>query len=257
MPVFRKHLKNLLQQLTGSDIERYGEKCFALINRSRREDAWFSYDAQIRTLIEKQNIDLILDVGANEGQFAQKMRSFYPGDIHSFEPVSSAFDKLARIASSDRHWYVHNCALGSQESIRTINVANLTVFSSLLKPNDYCAERFGGQSLGMKEEAISVRRMDKLLDEILPGIASRRALLKMDTQGYDLEVFNGLGNALKHVVALQSEVSLVSIYEGMPHWLESISVYETRGFGVVGMFPISQDSNRVIEYDCLLVRCNT
>lgn len=76
----------------------------------------------------------------------------------------------------------------------------------------------------------------------------------METQGYDMEVFKGLGNKLKYVIVLQSEVSLISIYEGMPHWTESISIYEKAGFGVVGMFPVNRDSGRIIEYDCLLAR---
>ncbi len=65
-----------------------------------------------------------------------------------------------------------------------------------------------------------------MLESLLPDIGSRRILLKMDTQGYDTEVFKGLGSKLEHVYALQSEVSLISIYEGMPHWTESISLYE-------------------------------
>lgn len=83
-----------------------------------------------------------------------------------------------------------------------------------------------------------------------------RVFLKMDTQGYDTAVFEGLGTALAHVVLLQSEVSLIPIYAGMPHWTESIATYEKNGFGVVGMFPVSRDSSRVVEYDCLLVKWN-
>lgn len=254
MSVLRTQLKSLLQQLTGFDIERYGARSFAFIDRHRRETAWFSYDAQIRTLIEKHTIDLILDVGANEGQFAQRMRRVYPGEIHSFEPVSSVFDKLASRASADPHWHVHHCALGSQEASRMINVSTHTVFSSLLDANRYCEGCFGDQSLGMKKESVSVRRLDALMGEMLPEGVKRRAFLKIDTQGYDLEVFKGLGHALKHIVVLQSEVSLVPIYEGMPRWLESLAMYEANGFEVAGMFPVCRDSHRVIEYDCVLIR---
>jgi hypothetical protein len=87
MGAFRKQVKKLLESLTGCEIERFGDKSFALIDKKCRANAWFSYRAQIRTIIEKFEIDLIIDVGANEGQFAQVMRSFYPGEILSFEPV--------------------------------------------------------------------------------------------------------------------------------------------------------------------------
>ena len=103
-------------------------------------------------------------------------------------------------------------------------------------------------------KSVSVRRADKLLEEIAPKIHGNRIFLKMDTQGYDTAVFEGIGTALERVVLLQSEVSLIPIYEGMPHWTESISTYERKSFGVVGMFPINRDSGRVIEYDCLLAK---
>jgi hypothetical protein len=69
-----------------------------------------------------------------------------------------------------------------------------------------------------------------------------------------MEVFKGLGNKLDEVLVLQSEVSLIPIYDNMPHWTESISLYESAGFGVVGMFPVNWDAGRVVEYDCLLTR---
>jgi FkbM family methyltransferase len=253
----RKQVKKLLESLSGCEIERFGNKSFALIEKKCKENAWFSYRAQIRTIIEKFEIDLIIDVGANEGQFAQVMRSFYTGEILSFEPVSSVFDKLAAAASSDPNWHVHKLALGSQESTQTINISNHTPFSSLLKTNDYCTERFGDSSLGAKEEVVCVRRLDELLNDLVPDIDSKRIFLKLDTQGYDSEVFKGLGNKLKHVIALQSEVSLIPIYEQMINWTASISLYERAGFGVVGMFPVSRDSGRIIEYDCLLIRVDS
>lgn len=254
MSLFRSQVKNLLKRLTHYDIERIGEKSFAFISQSRRGEAWFSHKAQLRTLFEKYDVNLVLDAGANEGQFVEDLRAFYFGEIHSFEPVASVFAKLGETASSDADWHVHQYALGSQESVRSINVSHRTVFSSMLKTNDYCSRQFGELSLGTKEEVVSVRRLDKVLNEIIPEIDGKRIFLKMDTQGFDLEVFAGLGGALSHVCAIQSEVSLVPLYEGIPHWLETISAYEQKGFGVVGMFPVNRDSNRVIEYDCVLVR---
>jgi hypothetical protein len=77
----------------------------------------------------------------------------------------------------------------------------------------------------------------------------------MDTQGYDLEVFAGLGDVREQVLALQSEVSVVPIYQGMPHLTESISCYEQAGFAIAGMYPVSTEKSalRVVEFDCLMV----
>ena len=254
MGKLKKRVKNLLESLTGWEIERFGQKCFGLVDKNCRADAWFSHRAQIISIIEQFKIDLVIDVGANEGQFAQWLRHLYLGDILSFEPVSSAFEKLAASASSDPNWDVYKLALGSQESSQTINVSHLTTFSSLLQTNYYCAQHFGDKALSIKKELVSVRRLDTLLHELLPDIDGKRIFLKLDTQGYDLEVFTGIGDNLKHVIALQSEVSLIPIYDNMPNWTESISTYEKAGFGIAGMFPVVHDSSRIIEYDCLLIR---
>jgi FkbM family methyltransferase len=245
---------HFVEALSGCDVERYGARTFAMIDKRHRTDATFSHRAQIRSVIERSDIDLVIDAGANEGQFVSRLRSFYRGEILSFEPVTFAFDKLAKAASKDPDWHVYKLALGSQDLTATINVSDRTLFSSLLKANDFCAQRFGDHATGKHKEVISIRRLDRLLEEIVPDIGNRRVFLKMDTQGYDLEVFKGLGDRIERVIGLQSEVSLISIYEGMPHWTDSISLYEQSGFGVVGMFPVNLDSGRVIEYDCLLER---
>jgi len=250
----RKLSKYIIESLTGFEIERLGSDSFAFIGKKFRNDAWFSYRNQLRSIIEKYEIDTVIDVGANEGQFVQLLRTFYVGEILSFEPVTSVFEKLAEAASADPKWHVYKLALGSLETTQTIHVSDNTVFSSLLRTNDYCLQRFGDRSLGTREEVVSVRRLDLLMENLAPDIGNRRIFLKMDTQGYDMEVFKGLGNKLEQVFALQSEVSLISIYEGMPHWTESISNYEKAGFGIIGMFPVTRDSGRVIEYDCLLAR---
>lgn len=252
--IFKKRVKHLLEYITGSEIERIGSKSFAIINKERREEAWFSYHAQLSSIIEKLNIDLVIDAGANVGQFAQLLRSFYSGDILSFEPVAIVFEDLAEAASTDPNWHVYKLALGSHDSIQTINVSDSSVFSSLLRTNDYCIEHFGDRAQGKREEVVSVRRLDDVLEATGRDIENKRIFLKMDTQGYDLEVYKGLGSKLGNVFAIQSEVSLISLYKGMPHWTEIISTYEKSGFAVVGMFPVTRDSGRIIEYDCLLIR---
>lgn len=254
----RYFFKNLFGKLTGIELEKIGNRAWVLFRRKCRSDAWFSYKAQIRSLIENLAIDLVIDVGANRGQFAQQLRHFYAGDILSFEPVSSTFNELSKVASTDPNWQVQQLALGSQNSSQTIHISNDSVFSSLLNTNEYCTERFGTKSEGEKTETITVRRLDELINTLVPDYKNRRIFIKMDTQGYDLEVFQGLGEILDRVQVLQSEISLIPIYQDMPHWTESVRCYENAGFGVIGVFPVSRDaSGRVIEYDCLMTKAAT
>lgn len=242
-------LKGLLRRTTGFHIKALENSSFLI---SRRLDFWFSYDFLIQSIIGAKGVDLVLDIGANKGQFGKDIRNFYSGTIMSFEPVSSTFQRLQEVASSDPAWRVFQVALGSVEHSREINISSQDVFSLFLNSNRYCSERFGSESVHSETELVSVRRLDKLLEELVPDIRSKRIFLKMDTQGYDMEVYKGATGVLDNIVAIQSEVSLIPIYEGMPHWTDSISAYEQSGFSVVGMFPVNWDSKKVIEYDCVL-----
>lgn len=254
MGTFQRTARRLVERLASVDMERAIGKSFFVIYREERKDAWYSYRATLRSVLERYEVDHVIDVGANTGQFGRLARSIYSGRISSFEPVSHVFVELADAIASDQSWNIYQCALGAESGMKTIHVSASSVYSSLLKANNFCAARFGTRSLGEREESVTVRRLDEVLEEISPGNHQEKIYLKLDTQGYDIEVFKGLGEKLHNVVALQSEVSLIPLYEDMPHWTESISIYEKAGFGVAGMFPVSWDAGRVVEYDCILTR---
>ena len=218
---------------------------------------WMHYIVQRRRIFHDCGIDLVIDVGANTGQFGADLRSFYQGEILSFEPVSAAYEKLAARAGADSRWKTCKLALAASNGERVINVSNKTVFSSFLKTNAYCEQQFGGISAQSAEETVAMRRLEEVLPELVPDFERRRIFLKMDTQGFDLEVFKGLGASSGLVAALQSEVSLIPIYQGMPHWTESVALYEAAGFGIAGMYPVSYDGASGIECDCLMVRRGT
>jgi len=252
----RNRVKRALQRLSGLSFERVGDFTLVLYRGVHRQHVWYSYGVQLRSLLEQYEIDCVVDVGANEGQFARHLRSFYRGTILSFEPVKAAFERLSSAARGDPSWRAFNCALGRDSSTASINVSGSTVFSSLLKANEYCEQRFGDVSTPVTQETVSVRRLDDMLEEQVGDVARRRIFLKMDTQGFDREVFAGAERILPYVSVMQSEVSLIPIYESMPHWTDSLIAYERAGFGILGMFPVTRDRGRVIEYDCLLARAD-
>jgi FkbM family methyltransferase len=198
-------------------------------------------------------------VGANGGQFGRLLRSVgYTGRIVSYEPVSTNLDRLRETTASDPHWLVEDFALGAADSTAEIHVsAGPGKLSSLLPSNHFGRERF----VNLRDEAsttetIEVRRLDAVLDRVIADLDRPRIFLKLDTQGYDLLVLAGAGDRLQDVVALQSEVSCIPIYDGMPHMTEQIAAYEQAGFTIVGMYPVSRDTRSlaVIELDVLMVR---
>ena len=209
-------------------------------------------NAHLCKVIEFYKIDVIIDVGANEGHFGLLVRRLgFKGDIHSFEPVIGAFEVLSSLASNDARWHVHNFALGSQAGEAEINVSKFSQYSSLLNANDY-GNSWGDMKVQHRQK-IKISTLSECFNKLLIP-SERKILLKMDTQGFDLEVFKGVGKYLDHVCCMLSELSLVPIYNGMPHYLDALAAYEKQGFCVTGFYPITRKPNLVLnEVDCMLV----
>lgn len=217
-------------------------------------------ESHIRSLFEQYNIDLVVDVGANTGQFAQMLRNRvgYEGEIHSFEPVPDVYQALEYTSRNDPLWHTHPIALGDTETYLDINVTESTDYSSFLKPNEN-SRRFRNSDTKIKQTvSVPVKRLDALLPVFLNQIAidQKNIYLKLDTQGYDLNVMNGATRVLDNVRAIQTELSFIPIYADMPDYVKSMQYYRDIGFAPSGFHPISKDpeSLRLIEADCILVR---
>lgn len=209
----------------------------------------------VAAVLRRYRVNCVLDVGANRGQFAAKLREAgFAGHIVSFEPVPEAFAALERAARRDPRWAVHPYALGREDGAVAMHVVPGTL-SSVLAPTAFGARRYT-RLRDPRTVEVPVRRLDGVLDEVLAGVPSPRPYLKLDTQGYDLEVFAGLGARARDIVAMQSEVALLAIYEGMPRLAEALRAYEAAGFEVTGLYPVSRENRtaRVLEFDCVMVR---
>ena len=78
--------------------------------------------------------------------------------------------------------------------------------------------------------------------------------LKIDTQGFDLQVIEGARQSLSLVAAVQTEVSVRPIYQGMPGFIEVYSALDAMGFDLTGLYPVTRDSFlRLVELDCVMV----
>jgi FkbM family methyltransferase len=276
---FKSFLKKIIKTISGYELRGLSRGSFGLARENiemqwlypaslilmektddeiKRTEGTYDYLRQLRlkTILEKYQINIVLDVGANKGQFAADLRHIdYKGRIISFEPISSAFAVLKEASRNDPNWDIHQLALGRQNGEQKINVADASVFTSFLKSNSWCEQEFGKNSVGSKEETVIVRRLDEVLNETVGNLDKARMYLKMDTQGYDLEVFMGLGSMYERIFALQSEMSVIPIYQDMPHLTDSISFFEKAGFEIAGMYPVVQEKStiRIIEFDCLMV----
>jgi FkbM family methyltransferase len=215
-----------------------------------------SLGGHLATLIDRLGVDCVLDVGARYGEYAETLRGLgYTGRLVSFEPVAEHFEILERAARTDPEWHVRRLALGSETATRTINVTRGSHFTSFLTASEFGRETFPETEVE-HEEQVEVRRLDDLFAEVVPG-DEPRVFLKLDTQGWDLEVLRGAPRSLDAVVAVQSEISVKPVYDGMPSYLEVIPYLNERGFELSGLFPVGRDERlRVLELDCVLVRAD-
>lgn len=206
-------------------------------------------------LINRHNIDLVIDVGANMGQFVIELRNAgYSGQIISFEPLIECYKHLESIA--DDKWHIENYALGDSNTTETINISNKTVFSSILDTNEFGKSNFSDSIKVVEKQTITIKRLDDVICELVNELDKKKIFLKLDTQGYDNHVILGARNTLSHVQLLQTEVSCKAIYKNTPPFYETLKQLSTSGFNITGIFPLSRDkaSMELLEFDCLLVR---
>lgn len=216
--------------------------------------SWLCTTQVVRTL-DLLDVNVVLDVGANKGQFAKRMRAAgYTGRIVSFEPLEKFIDILRKESADDPDWIVMPYALGAEDTETEINVADGPL-SSLLPSSEF-GKAWAPKLTRTHPETIQVRRLDSVLDEAYAGLEGPRTFLKLDTQGFDLEAFRGAGHRVEEILGVQSEVAGVPIYDGMPRFVEAIVEYEKAGFELAGMFPVTihPQTLRVIEFDAVLVR---
>ncbi len=216
-----------------------------------------SLNYHLINLISFYKIDTIFDVGANNGQFGLSLRkNGYKGKIYSFEPVIKTFENLVSASSFDANWHVYNMALGDTISKAVINVSKSSDLSSMLEANHFGQEKYPNMEIS-RQETIEVNTLDNFIVQNNLQIG-RKILLKMDTQGFDLKVFNGAKKSIPSIFCLLSEISLIPIYSNMPHYLDALRAYEESGFQISGLYPISRNKQNlsIIEMDCALVNKN-
>jgi FkbM family methyltransferase len=206
-------------------------------------------------LMIHEGVDLVLDVGANEGHFGRELRERgYEARIVSFEPISEVFRALSRRAENDPLWSVYQLGIGDEEGNLAISVAAEPVFSSFKRPSSYAAEKFAGV-VEERRETVPVVRLDQFLDQH-PHLFTNSTYLKIDTQGFEQEVLSGAGERLRAFKAVQLELPIRQLYEGQKLLIESIQWMASQGFEVAMAKENGFDWSacRLLELDVVFMR---
>lgn len=168
---------------------------------------------QLGLVLERAGVTVVLDVGANLGQYARRLRAAgYAGRIVSFEPLEAAHAELVRAAAADPRWEIApRTALGARSGLIEIKVSAESDMSSILPQTDLL-RRVSPTSRVTAREQVSIARLDDLAPRYLG--ADDRAFLKLDVQGYEAPVLDGAAGLLPRLAGAQLELSLVPLYQG-------------------------------------------
>jgi FkbM family methyltransferase len=154
------------------------------------------------------NVRTVLDVGANRGQFSLLARCLYPAaTIYAFEPLQRPAEQFRALFAGQANVHLFQVGIGEALGDTKMFVANdHHASSSILKAHKQ-SQIFGSRETG--EETVRVGRLNDFLpvDRLRPP-----CLLKIDVQGYELQVINGCREALPFVDYLYVECCYVELY---------------------------------------------
>ncbi|SDL82767.1 FkbM family methyltransferase [Streptomyces wuyuanensis] len=215
-----------------------------------------SYDYRTVRLLRHSGADVVLDVGANRGQYGHNLRRFgYRGRIVSFEPLRGPFEALRRRAAADPLWTVFPYAVGDERTSVTLNVAgNSGLSSSVLPMLPRHAEACPDSRYVGRQEAEQYR-----LDDLWPQLAEPedRVFVKLDVQGYEEAVLRGAEDLARRCCGLQLEASCVPLYEGGPLLHQVMDTAQRRyGLTLMAVVPGFTDrrTGQMLQCDVVFLR---
>lgn len=197
------------------------------------------------------DFDGLLDVGANRGQFSLACRQCHPEvPIFAFEPIPREAGVFQQIHGKDPGIELLLTALGDTVGESMLHLSGSADSSSLL-PIGAEQIRLFPHTLAVGSLSVAVNRLDDLQKK---WKARRRLLLKLDVQGYELQVLRGAREVLKQCAFVYVECSEVPLYDGQALRAEVEAFLVGQGFKLTGRYNPSMADGRLIQADYLFSR---
>ncbi|MEH6789261.1 FkbM family methyltransferase [Parasphingorhabdus sp.] len=190
--------------------------------------------------------DMILDVGANKGQFSAMAAKLWPvATLIAFEPLSDQANKFA--SHLGRRATLHRCALASEQGQMELHIASRADSSSLLPLDDRQKSMFGMKEVGLL--TVPVFRLDQIVTK---QMVAEKTLLKIDVQGFEYEVLLGAKGLLDSIEWIFVEASFMELYTGQHLFPEIEKLLDGYGYRETGRFNmVSDERNRPVQADIL------
>ena len=191
----------------------------------------------------------IIDIGANRGQFALVARHCFPDSkIISFEPLPGPSSVFKMVFAGDTNITLKESAIGPDIDQVEMHVSARDDSSSLLSLTSKQSEIFPGTH-EVSSVKVSVAPLATFVSvDDLVGTT----LLKIDVQGFELEVLKGCETLLDSFKYVYVECSFIELYEGQALAHEVIRFLEQHEFSLIGIYnTYYDDSGLAVQADFL------
>jgi FkbM family methyltransferase len=210
------------------------------------------HDLRKRALFEALGVTLVLDLGANAGQYAAGLRAAgYAGRIVSVEPHPTAFAALTRRMGGDASWSGMQVALGAGRGEAELFTPPISEVSSLLPAT-------GAGITGGWKSTRSVRVQVQTLDDLLPEVAGDGDVIycKMDVQGSEAAVLDGGAGVLGRIAGFELEMSTVPLYAGEALFPTLLARLDRAGYDLFSMDTVLVDyrTGRLLQVEGVFSR---
>ena len=181
----------------------------------------------VKTL-EFYDIDLVIDIGANEGQFAKKIIEYgYKNEIISFEPMKSAFIELEKNSKKLTQWKTVNLGFGKENSFEFLNISKNSVSSSILQVLKTSTD-VEPDTKFISKEKIELITLNQYLSN--NEYKDKNIFVKIDTQGFEKNIILGAEKVKDKIKGFLVELSIVKLYSSTEPFSEMIDFLNKLGF---------------------------
>jgi FkbM family methyltransferase len=195
----------------------------------------FDLSRDLAITIGGQSAPVCIDAGAHVGHFIDLLRSsFTDPKIHAFEPAPEPFARLKARYAGMPHVNLVNAGLGISGGEIGFNIFDNQTLNSFL-PMLHSGKGTLGEPKLVRSIKVPVYRLDEYA--MSAGLA-RIDLLKIDTQGYELNILNGARQLLAEgrIRAVLLELNFVPLYDGQVWAHEIFAFLHGQGFGLVDLY---------------------
>ena len=229
--LFRSFLHRL-----GFDLVRYAPTAAARAVRANPKQK----GSNLFKSLTLHEIDFMLDVGANVGQFALHMYEIgYEGRIVSVEPVMAARERLLEASVAESRWQIaERCALGDRNGETELHVAQDAKHSSVLTVLPQYLE-VAPKAAAIATETVPLHTVNGCLRQYRGS--ARNPFLRISVQGYEDRVLDGAEAVLPEIEGLHIEFSFLPLYQDQGLFDELFAQIKGKGFSLYNLYPSFSD----------------